>query len=210
MGWTMTEHDDRELDALLQAADPWPATRPVDPAIADRALALAEKELAMTDTTLPARRPRRTRLLAVGLAALLLAVAAGAVGVRLTDDGGGSAAPGRALGDAFASCLAFSEAELAKAPIAFDGTVTAIVADGTVTFDVERWYRGGEGDTTTATASTLVEGAPELNGGVGFVEGRRYLVSGERQDGVLVPAICGFTVEHDDAMAQRWGRAFGS
>jgi hypothetical protein len=212
----MDDSDDRdlELDALLRATDPWPASRPVDPALAANALALVRKEIEMSDTPVPvpssARRRRRPLL---ALAAVLVAVALLGGLVALRSAGGGadvSSAPGRALGDAFASCIAFSETELAKAPIAFDGTVSAIAADGTISFTVERWYRGGEGETTTARASTLIEGAPELNGGVGFVEGRRYLVSGERQDGVLVPAICGFSVEHDDAMAQRWASAFSA
>ena len=49
-----------------------------------------------------------------------------------------------ASGSATASCLQFSEDALALAPIAFDGTVTAI-EDEDVTLDVSYWYRGGSG-----------------------------------------------------------------
>jgi len=200
---------DHDIDALLAASDPWPPSREVDPTIAVRALARAEKEMSMTDqaSTPPRRRPGR-RGLAVVLAVVVV-VAAAALGVtRLGGEGadvaGGS---GRALGSPFASCLEFSVETLALAPIAFDGTVSSIDG-GRVTFDVERWYRGGDGDTVTVAAQSLIDGAPELEGGVGFVEGRRYLVSADDSTGPIVPAICGFTVEYDEGMADTWARAF--
>ena len=204
-----TDDRDHELDALLRAIDPWPADRPVDPALAANALALVEKEIEMSDTATPAPRPRRRRLLALAAARAVVAVLGGMDAVRALDDGSTSAGAGRALGDAFASCLAFSLDVLAQQPVACDGTVTSIDGD-TVTFDVERWYRGGEGDTAVTRSSGLVAGAPELNGGVGFEEGGRYLVSGERSGEAIVPAICGLTVEHDEGMAEDWARAFGS
>jgi hypothetical protein len=205
----MDDSDDRDLDALMRALDPWPADRPVDPALAANALALVEKEIDMSDTATPVPRPRRRRLLALAAVLAVLAVLGGMAAVRALDDGSTPAGQGRALGDAFASCLAFSLDVLAQQPVAFDGTVTAI--DGQeVTFDVERWYRGGDGDTAVTRSSGLVSGAPELNGGVGFEEGGRYLVSGDRDGDAIVPAICGLTVEHSDGMADDWERAFGS
>lgn len=199
------DHDD-ELDALLLAADPWPESRPIDSGIADRALALVEKEMIMSQGTSTRRRPRRV-LLALASLVAIAAVAGTAIGLR---DGGGSTestGQGRALGSAMASCIQFSLDILGKSPIAFDGTVTAI--DGNrVTFDVERWYRGGDGDTVTTLASGLVEGDVALEGGVGFVEGGRYLVSGDDLTGDIVPAICGFTMEYTPALADDWARAF--
>ncbi len=93
---------------------------------------------------------------------------------------------------------------LAQQPVAFDGTVTAVDGDE-VTFDVERWFRGGEGDTAVTRAAGLVSGAPELNGGVGFVEGGRYLVSG-RAGGRSDRAG---RVRSDHGVRQRYGRGLG-
>lgn len=206
----MDDSESHDLDALLRAVDPWPATLPVDPAIPARALALVEKELSMSESTpVHRRRPGRRGAVALAVAVAVLALVGGTAIVRSGDSGSdGAAGSGRALGDAFASCLAFSLDVLAQQPVAFDGTVTAVDGDK-VTFDVERWFRGGEGDTAVTRASGLVSGAPELNGGVGFVEGGRYLVSGERSDGAIVPAVCGLTMEYESGMAEDWATAFG-
>lgn len=206
----MDDSGSRDLDALLRAADPWPATRPVDPAIPARALALVEKELPMSESTpAPRRRLGRRGAVAIAISLAALALVGGTAIVRTTDGGPNVATGnGRAVGDAFASCLAFSLDVLARQPLAFDGTVTAVDGDE-VTFDVERWFRGGEGDTAVTRAAGLVSGAPELNGGVGFVEGGRYLVSGEQADGAIVPAVCGLTMEYDSDMAADWATAFG-
>lgn len=206
----MDDTADHDLDALLRALDPWPADRLVDPALVANALAHAEKEIQMSEPATPAPRPRRRRrVIALAAALAALALLGGLAAVRAFDDGATTTAEGRALGDAFASCLAFSLDVLARQPVAFDGTVTAIDGEE-VTFDVERWYRGGEGETAVTRSSGLVSGAPALNGGVGFEEGRRYLVSGERDGDAIAPAICGLTVEHSDGMADDWERAFGS
>jgi len=92
--------------------------------------------------------------------------------------------------------------------VAFDGTVTEIDGDQ-VTFDVERWYRGGEGDTVTVTAPDLIPNAEALVGGIGFEEGERYLVSADDQDGKITPAVCGFTVTYSDETAEVFEQAFG-
>lgn len=204
------EDRDHDIDALLAASDPWPPSREVDPAIATRALARVEKEMSMTDqpSTPPRRSPGRRGLAAV-LAVVVVAAAAVLGVTRLGgDDADVAGGSGRALGSAFASCIQFSVDTLALAPIAFDGTVSGIDGDK-VTFDVERWYRGGDGDTVTVAAQSLIDGAPELEGGVGFVHGQRYLVSGDDQTGPIVPAICGFTVEYSDEMVGNWASAFG-
>lgn len=208
----MGEHmDETELDALLKAADPYPPSRPVDPAIATRALARIEEELTMTDVepTPTPRRSRRRRGLTAALAVAVVVAAGALAAVKFGGDDEAATSAGRPVGDALASCIAFSTDILAMAPIAFDGTVTKVDGDD-VTFDVERWYRGGESDEVTVLARSLVEGAPQLNGGVGFVEGGRYLVSADDTTGAIVPAICGFTVEYTDEMATQWETAFGS
>ena len=203
--------DDAELDRLLKAADPYPTSRTVDPAITARALARVEEELAMTDVqpTTPTPRPSRRRRGLIAAIAVVAVVAAGALAAVQFGGDDETTSAGRPIGDAFASCIEFTTETLAMAPIAFDGTVTEVDGD-TVTFEVEHWYRGGEGDEVTVQAQSMVEGAPELNGGVGFVEGGRYLVSADDSTGQIVPAICGFTVEYTDAMADQWEGAFGS
>lgn len=159
---------------------------------------------------LPTRRgPLARRALLGALAVVVLAVVAGIAVLALGDDEPEASGAGRALGSTMAACLEFSLDALAQQPLAFDGTVTSI--DGAaITFSIERWYRGGSGDTAVARAAELVDGAVQLEGGVGFVEGQRYLVSGDRQDGALVPAICGFTMEWTADAGDDWARAFGA
>jgi hypothetical protein len=206
-----TPPDDHAIDALLRAADPWPDERPVDPMLATRALAHVEKEIQMTESEAPKPiRGRRTRMLALAATALVAIAAVAAVTQLGGEDTAAPGGSGRTLGSPLASCIRFSLEELARAPIAFDGTVTDIADDGTITFDVETWFRGGEGETMTAKASDLIQGEPSLEGGVGFVEGQRYLVSGDDTTGTFVPAICGFSMEYTSEMAADWARAFGS
>jgi len=206
----MNGHDDTHgLDELLRSADPWPVSRPVDPAIAEAAISHLEKELRMTDMPSPRPLLRRRRPLIAALALVALALSAGVAVVALDD--GDPAAPqsaGRPIGSAAASCLPFTLENLALAPVAFDGTVTDIAADGAVTFSVERWFRGGSGDRAVTRDSGLVGGAPQLEGGVGFEQGGRYLVSGDRKGDAVTPAICGFTLEWTSSMADDWARAF--
>lgn len=154
-----------------------------------------------------ARRPRR---LVVALAAALALVAAAVVGVVALGGGDGARStlePGAPLtgGSALTSCLAFSEDALGLAPIAFDGTVTDISGDR-VTLEVERWYRGGTDDTVEVTAPEQIGVA--LHGAVGFVEGERYLLSGESADGRFQPSVCGFSVVYSEDMAAAFERAF--
>ena len=48
-----------------------------------------------------------------------------------------------------------------------------------------------------------------LEGGVGFEDGQRYLISADRFEGRIVPSICGFSVTYSDEMADALSRAFG-
>lgn len=207
----MTRDDDTHLDDLLRQADPWPAERPVDPVIAERARNLVQKEIDMETERFHDPRRRRRRLMIAVAALAALAALAGYGATQLGDGarstGGGQ---GRALGGStISSCIQFTLEQLGQSPVAFDGTVTDIAADGTITFEVDEWFAGGSGDTATARAQELVSGHPSLEGGVGFVAGQRYLVSGDRQDGTIVPAICGYSMEYTEAMATDWARAFG-
>ena len=150
--------------------------------------------------------PRRRRRQCLGLAVATVGILVAVTGCGDDGSSGSSVALG---GDrSTASCLAFSAETLAMFPVAFDGTVTEIDGDH-VTFDVEHWYRGGEGDTVTATAPELVPNSAALVGGVGFEEGERYLVSADRESDRITPAVCGFTVTYSDETADVFAGAFG-
>ena len=95
---------------------------------------MATPTITTTEPPRPERRRNRWYVAVAGLAVAALAV----VGVAALNDGGGSddsqvaAGPPLELSlgaaDALSSCMAFSVEELARAPMAFEGTVTA--ADG--------------------------------------------------------------------------------
>ena len=145
----------------------------------------------MSEST-PAPRRRLGRRGAVALArppSPRLALVGGTAIVRTTDGGPNVATGnGKAVGDAFASCLALSLDVLAQQPVAFDCPVTAVDATRSrSTSSVAFCGRRGRHRRTAG----LVSGAPEQNGGVGFVEGGRYLVKKEEADGAIVPAACG-------------------
>jgi hypothetical protein len=153
-------------------------------------------------------RGRRGLLVLAAVVALLAVGAVIGVAFLGNDSSTSAPAPGTALGGgaATASCLAFSEEPLGLAAAAFDGTVAAIQGDE-VTLVVNRWYRGESGDTVRLLAPELT--GTSLVGAVGFVEGERYLVSGDTAGGLFLPAICGFSVTYSEEMAATFARAFG-
>lgn len=198
--------DDTELDDLLRAGDPLPGRTPLDPEVVARAVARTREVIRMEEQK--AQRPK-SRVIALAAAIALVAIAAvlGITQLRDGSDGGGTGG-GVALGggSTMTSCLAFSEEALGQAEIAFDGTVTEVAGDA-VTLDVERWFRGGDGDTVTLHAPDLTGSL--LEGGVGFEAGERYLVSAYRNGERIEPAVCGFSVTYSDDMAETFERAFG-
>jgi hypothetical protein len=109
------------------------------------------------------------------------------VGGALALGGGGSqpltlTAPGE---DIAQMCIQFSVEELARAQVAFEGTVTSV--DGsTVVLDVDRWFRGGDASEVALDAPTGMEA---LIGGIPFDEGETYLITA--YDGTV--NYCGFT-----------------
>jgi hypothetical protein len=153
-------------------------------------------------------RDRHRVIALAAVVALLVVGAAIGVSVLRNDSPTSALPPGTALGGgaATASCLAFSEEPLGLAAAAFDGTVTAIQGDE-VALVVNRWYRGESGDTVRLLAPDLT--GTSLVGAVGFVEGERYLVSGDTAGGLFLPAVCGFSVTYSEEMAATFARAFG-
>jgi len=199
--------EDIELFERLRAHDPAASLPPAEPARVARLL-----EDAMShDLDTPARR--RTALTWLVAAAALLVIA----GVGVFAVVGGDDEPQlptaqdpaptvvelSARPPVAAKCAVPSAEILSLQETAFDGTVSAI-ADGTVTLDVAKWYRGGPADQVTVDApptdmQALVQAAD-------FQAGQRYLVSAN--DGFVT--VCGFTAPYSDDLAALYAEAFGA
>ena len=104
--------------------------------------------------------------------------------------------------DAMASCIMFSVEELARAPLAFEGTATAVDGD-TVTLTVDEWFKGGD-------AGQVVLNAPPdlvaLIGGIPFEVGRQYLITA--YDGNV--NYCGFSGPSTPEFRADFEQAFGA
>jgi hypothetical protein len=153
----------------------------------------------------PEQRSNRWLVGIAAAAALVLAV--GGV-IALTGGGTDPVAAGPPLEltaggeDPMAMCIVFSVEELAKAPLAFEGTVTAV--DGaTITLDVDHWFKGGD-------AGQVVLNAPPdmvaLIGGIPFETGGQYLITA--YDGIV--NYCGFSGESTPELRSAYEQAFGA
>lgn len=101
-----------------------------------------------------------------------------------------------------ASCVeTYSLETLAERDYAFDGTITSIKsgADGSdaAVFDVEKWFKGGEGRTATRKGS--FSSITSAGGEVRKV-GDRLLVAGDDD----FAWDCGFTQPYDAEVAADW------
>lgn len=141
--------------------------------------------MATTET----RTPRSNRRLVLALVAVLAVAVVVVVVMSLSDDPEAAAGPPLelSLGEdpSMAMCLAFDVAELAKLPVAFEGTATEVDGDQ-VTLDVDRWFEGGDAERVRLTAPG---GMVALIGGIDFVEGEQYLITAT--DGTV--NYCGFS-----------------
>jgi hypothetical protein len=111
--------------------------------------------------------------------------------------------------DGLTSCaFEFSVETLRDRGFAFDGRVTGIEvpaamdAPYVVTFEVRRWYAGG--DATTAALKTYDVSGTSLAGDLGLEIGDRVLAAGD--DDFLWG--CGFSAHYDDDGAATFARAF--
>ena len=189
----MTPHDetDEALRARLAARDR-EASAPVTP------LTTEHLERAMSAT-----RPRRTPLVAAGVAAVL-AVGGGAVLLSRGDD---SPAPkGRSVlvlkdpgGGAGASCVRLTQEVLAAHDLAFAGTVTSLT-DTAATLDVTHWFKGGTADTVEITH----DGAGRMSESLVLEQGKKYLIatSGEAL------SLCSGSGEDTPELRQLFDAAF--
>ena len=141
------------------------------------------------------------------LAASAVAVAAAAVASfsLLGDDGEPAVVGGEPIGGAMASCLMWEEATLLALPMAFDGTVVE-TTNTTATFDVHRWFKGGEGARITLRAEGLVSEESVALLGTSLQPGQRYLVAGD--DGYVWG--CGYSVTYDTELANHWEEIFSA
>ncbi|MCI0543963.1 MAG: hypothetical protein L0Z49_05890 [Actinobacteria bacterium] len=114
-----------------------------------------------------------------------VAVAVGVIGALALNGGGQPLVLNTGVEDPTASCIVFSVEELAKAPVAFEGTVVSS-EDGVVTLDVDEWFRGGVSGQVILEAP---EGMEALIGGIPFTAGDTYLITA--YDGVV--NYCGFS-----------------
>lgn len=188
-----------------------------------RARALFE-EITMSDTTTTtdpevgpdpsSPSPRRPVPAWLAAAAALVAVVAAAAALSVFGgDGGddrptpddGATATGPITPGGTASCVElYDTTTLAKREVAFDGTVTAVNGDS-ITFTVNRVFRGVEGSTVTLQGATGLSGLTSAGDGMSVEPGSRLLVAG---DGGFAWS-CGFTQPYDDAVAAQWAATFG-
>jgi len=166
---------------------------------------ITQMETMKTET--PAPRRRMGMRIAFGMASAV-AVAAAAIGgyALLADGAEPRIAGGEPIGSgAMQMCIQFDEATLVAQDMAFDGTLVGI--DGSfVSFEVHRWYKGGEGDTVTLDAGYPVDDVFVALEGAPLDEGQRYLAVAS--DGFLWS--CGYTVTYDSDLADHWAELFGA
>ncbi len=204
---------DDDLRALLADLDPMAERVPVEPVTSARAREQVERVLASeAPVAAPAARSRWAR--PSSWLAAAAAVAAIAVGTTVAVTAGGGddsrdvvAAPtvlelqGNPSDPMTSMCLAFEVQQLAKAPVAFAGTVTEIGAEK-VTLDVDRWFTGGTADVVTVATP---EGMPTAAlDGVNWETGRRYLISAT--DGMV--DACGYSGPATPEFEKQFEQAF--
>lgn len=196
---------DDELRQRLAALDPVHPDRSPAPMPGPRAHEILEQAMTqLDDDTRTAPKSRKGLAL---LAAAAGIVALGIAGVVLTsgEDGDDPATAPTTLALTAApfdpltsSCLPFDASTLATFPVAFAGTATTIEG-GTVTLDVDRWYRGGDADLVLLDAGPIA-----ALDGVDFAVGTRYLVTAE---GGAVTS-CGFSGPAGPELEQAYEGAF--
>lgn len=200
-----------ELRKRLSRLDPMPSDVPTEPVTTESSRQLLEDIMTTPNVEQPGSpgKSKRPWLVAVAAAAVVI-VAIGAVGL-LARDGGGSGDPIAATPplelnaggeDPMAMCIVFSVEELAKAPVAFEGTVASV--DGnTVTLEVDTWFKGGE---TSQVVLNAPQGLEALIDGFAFEEGGQYLITA--YDGNV--NYCGFSAKSTPEMRAAFEEAFGS
>jgi hypothetical protein len=199
-----------ELRNRLSRLDPMASDVPTEPVTTESSQHLLEEIMTTPNTEQPGTSGspnKRPWQVAVAAAAVVI-VAIGAVGLLTGDNDGDPVASGPPLEltaggeDPMAICIMFSVEELAKAPLAFEGTVTSVEGE-TITLDVDHWFKGGD---ATQVILNAPAGMEALIGGIPFSEGGQYLITA--YDGNV--NYCGFSGESTPEMRAAFEEAFAS
>jgi hypothetical protein len=185
-----------ELRDRLARLDPMHSEVSVEPVDSLASRKLLEQTMS---TQVEERRSAGLRRLVPVAAAMAVVVAV----VGALTLGGGSGEPlvlSSGVDDPMAMCIVFSVEELAKAEIAFEGTVTSSEGE-TVTFEVDEWFKGGDADQVILEAPAGMEA---LIGGIPFTVGEAYLISA--YDGTV--NYCGFSGPSTPELRSAYEAAF--
>ena len=161
----------------------------------------------VTDEAQTEAKPKQNRWL-VGVAAVAALVVAVGGAIALTGGGTDPVASGPPLvlnaggEDPMAMCIVFSVEELAKAPIAFEGTVTTVEGE-TITLDVDEWFKGGDAAQVVLNAPAGMEA---LIAGFPFEVGSQYLITAYGSD----VNYCGFSGPSTPELRTAFEQAFGA
>lgn len=165
----------------------------------------------------PIKRPRAWAR-PVAFAASAMAVVAMAVGgyALFAQNETPEAIVGAPLGGGAAMCIQYEDAILVGLDVAFDGTLVSVetipgngeidLPQNLATFEVHKWFKGGEGDTITLDAGILVDDGSIALVGTQLEVGQRYLISGD--DGFVW--ACGYSYSYDTEVANHWSELFGA
>jgi hypothetical protein len=143
----------------------------------------------------------------VGVAAAALVLAVGGA-IALTGGGTDPVASGPPLEltaggeDPMAMCIMFSVEELARAPLAFEGTVASVEGE-VVTLNVDHWFKGGDAGQVVLNAP---QGMEALIAGIPFEVGGQYLITA--YDGNV--NYCGFSGPSTSEYRAAFEQAFGA
>jgi hypothetical protein len=196
-----------QLRKRLAGLDPMHPGVPTESLATPASRRLLEEIMSTPVTEEPNTRLKPSRwLIGVAAAAALVVAVGGAIALTGETSGDPVAQdPPLVLNaggeDVMASCIMFSVEELAKAQVAFEGTVVTVEGDA-VTLDVGEWFKGGE-------ASQVVLNAPQgleaLIAGFPFEVGSQYLITA--YDGNV--NYCGFSAPSTPEMKAAFEQAFG-
>jgi hypothetical protein len=153
----------------------------------------------------PEKKPNRWLVGIAAAAALVLAVG-GVLALTGGDEDPIASGPpvelSAGVDDPMAMCIMYSVEELAKAPMAFEGTVTSVEGE-TITLDVDEWFKGGDAEQVVITAPAGMEA---LIGGIPFEVGTQYLITA--YDGTV--NYCGFSGPSTPEFRADFEQAFGA
>ena len=196
----------RDRLARLDPMHPGVETEPLTTESSQRLLeAIVSTPVIEQPETGPEQKSNRWLVGIAAAAALVLAVGGA---IALTGGGEDPVAEGPALElnaageDPMASCIMFSVEELAKAQVAFEGTVTSVEGD-VVTLDLDHWFKGGDAGQVVLNAP---QGMEALIAGIPFEVGGQYLITA--YDGNV--NYCGFSGPSTPEFRAAFEQAFGA